>query len=495
MGIDDPVSLSELLEAHDLRDALHSFARMHGVPVSVFERQDDRSFALLATTAALHDDVIPASGTDMGPLPASEHADGGGGTMLYVAPIMHQGEVIAKVSVGPYRIPYPPGITRHDHSIAAATETTSYSAVPRPITRSDTSRARRAITILEDDRAGSVARHIASVLEILVHNAYARFMISTLHTEATRVNFAELNAKNERLERAVERMQEVDRLKSSFLATMSHELRTPLTSVIGYSEMLIEGLAGELRNEQTEYMKTILSKAEHLLQLITGILDVSMLESGSMELRYDPLDMPELVESVIATVRPTMRTRRIRFYKPPNILPKVVGDRQKIREIIRNLLTNAIKFTPEGGQIQVTMDTGSVRPDELDDIEGTGTFGEPAVRVTITDSGIGMSAAEQERIFDPFFQVDSSSTRQYGGSGLGLTLTKRYVEALGGNIWVDSKPGSGSSFTVALPARLPELGDLSEPGEAAPSSATPGDGTVTEVMSSATTGSYPHSQK
>ena len=469
MGIDDPISLSELLEVHDLRDVLQSFAGMHGVPVSVIERQESGQ-VLLATNANLEDDVCAAMGNHIGPIPAGEPGTAAAGSVLYVAPVMYQGETIAKVVVGPYRLPLPDDSDGRAHSGSSDRsdpfrEMSPGGGIPVEIPRDNTGSRRMVSAVMDDDQAGNITRHIAAVLEVLVHNAYARYMISALHNEATKANFDELEAKNQRLEKAVERMQEVDRLKSSFLATMSHELRTPLTSVIGYSEMLIEGLAGELKNEQREYMKTILSKAEHLLQLISGILDVSMLESGSIELRRDPVVMPELVESVIATVRPTLRKRQIRFVKSDRPLPPALGDRQKIRDILRNLLTNAIKFTPEGGQIEVTLDTGPLRPDDFPHVDPSA---HRAVQVTIADSGIGMSPDEQARIFEPFFQVDSSSTRRYGGSGLGLTLAKRYVEALGGNIWVDSTPGSGSSFTVALPAEVEEPSDVMDRGSGDP---------------------------
>ncbi|MEM9493507.1 MAG: HAMP domain-containing sensor histidine kinase, partial [Myxococcota bacterium] len=236
-----------------------------------------------------------------------------------------------------------------------------------------------------------------------------------------------------------------------------HELRTPLTSVIGYSEMLLEGLAGELNSDQREYLGTILSKAEQLLQLITGILDVSMLESGSLDLRSDAVVMPDLVESVVATVRPSLRKRQITLERGESDMPRVLGDHQKIREILRNLITNAIKFTPERGHIHVSLAIGPLKPDQFD---GDATADrELGFQVIIADSGIGIAQDKQARIFEPFFQVDSSSTRAYGGSGLGLTLAKRYVEALGGHIWVDSSPGRGSSFTVSFPLVVNDLRD------------------------------------
>ncbi|MCG8419664.1 MAG: HAMP domain-containing histidine kinase [Proteobacteria bacterium] len=453
MGIDDPVLLSELLEIRDLRDVVYSFAGMHGVPVSVIEYTSEGP-TILATSASLDDDVCAAMGDQMGAVPADGVSDAEPQKILYVVPLVHQGEIIAKVAVGPYCAPAPMAGQAEHHGTATTEVAGRQGALSgrdeKDAAKKAPSLRRSRPVLMTDAQASGVAYHIASVLEVLVHNAYARFVISAMHTEAMKANFAELNAKNERLEKAVEHMQEVDRLKSSFLATMSHELRTPLTSVIGYSEMLIEGLAGDLSDEQRDYMATILNKADQLLQLITGLLDVSMLETGSVEMQYEPIALPDLVESMIATVRPTLHKRRITFCKADVKPPRVVGDREKIREVLRNLLTNAIKFTPEGGHIEVSLAVGPLRPDDVGDRPPSER--ELGTHLIIADSGIGMSPDEQARIFEPFFQVDSSSTRRYGGPGLGLTLAKRYVEALGGSIWVESTPGSGSAFTVALPA-------------------------------------------
>lgn len=403
MAIDDSISLSELLDVPDLRDVARSFSAMHGVMVSLVEKPE----RLLTTTAEDPALIGPARQAPAGPAEIPGMAPD---SWLFVTPLVHQGELMGKIVIGPYR---------KDDATAA--------------------------------RARDIAQHISEVLEILVHNAFARHMTATMHAAAMQANYNELSAKNRRLEKAVGRMQEADRLKSTFLATMSHELRTPLTSVIGYSEMLLEGLAGAVNDEQREYLRTILAKADQLLQLISSILDVSMLESGSLEIRREPVLLRPLVDSVITSLGEKLRKRHITIEETEPGLPRVVGDSRQIREVLRNLLTNAIKFTPDGGEIGITLDIGPMKPD------GVAREDEVGVRMIVSDSGIGISPEEQVHIFEPFFQVDSSSTRQYGGSGLGLTLAKRYVEAHGGYIWVDSTPGHGSAFTVSLPAVPEEL--------------------------------------
>jgi signal transduction histidine kinase len=290
--------------------------------------------------------------------------------------------------------------------------------------------------------AEAIAELAAVGIESAVHHAYARAMVAATHQAAMEVAFAELSQRNQRLERAVVRMQEVDRLKTNFLATMSHELRTPLTSVIGYAEMLLEGLAGGLAIEQKEYVQTILAKADQLLQLISAVLEVSSLESGPLTLEPGAVDLAEVTQSVIDSfiVLAQRRGVTIDLEAGPRV---VVGDRRKIRQIVQSLVSNAVKFTRDRGKVQIGFRTGPLRPSEV--------ASRPALHLVVHDSGIGISPEAVAHIFDPFFQVDSSSTREYGGTGLGLTLAKAYVEAHGGRIWVESEPGRGATFVATLP--------------------------------------------
>jgi signal transduction histidine kinase len=301
---------------------------------------------------------------------------------------------------------------------------------------------------------------LAETLDLLVHHAYARELAAATHEEAMRLTFAELTEHNARLSRAVARLEELDRLKSNFLATMSHELRTPLTSVIGYAEMMAEGLAGAITPEQREYLTTILGKADQLLGLITAVLDVSSLESGQLALERATLSLADLVASELATFAPQAGRRGIAIQLDACPDAVVVGDRRKIRQVVSSLVSNAVKFTPDRGNVGVALRRGPLAAHQA---PGCADDAAPAIQLVVTDSGIGISRDQVAKIFEPFFQVDSSSTRAFGGTGLGLTLAKAYVEAHGGRIWVDTAPGQGSTFTATFPA--PES-DGAEPAAA-----------------------------
>ena len=283
-------------------------------------------------------------------------------------------------------------------------------------------------------RGASRVELCAETLDLLVHHAHARELAAATHEEAMRLTFAELTEHNQRLQRAVARLEELDRLKSNFLATMSHELRTPLTSVIGYAEMMAEGLAGPITGEQREYLTTILGKADQLLGLITAVLDVASLESGQLALERATLSLAESspARSPRSCRRPAGAASRSSSTRAPTAV--VVGDRRKIRQVVSSLVSNAVKFTPERGKSASSCAAGRSRTPA----EATTPPGDPAV---VTDSGIGISRDQVAKIFEPFFQVDSSSTRAFGGTGLGPHAAKAYVEAHGGRIWVDTTPG------------------------------------------------------
>jgi signal transduction histidine kinase len=216
---------------------------------------------------------------------------------------------------------------------------------------------------------------------------------------------------------------------------MSHELRTPLTSVIGYSEMMLEGLGGPLTAEQREYLGIIMEKGENLLQLITSILDISKIEAGRVRLVLSEVDAGQIMRDAVATVLPLARKKGLRVACEPPSIPRIQADRDKLRQCLVNLCSNAVKFTPAGGNITV-----SAR-----------AVDEERIAIHVADTGIGISEENVGRVFDVFFQVDGSSTREYGGAGLGLAIVKSFVEAHGGEVTVASSPGTGSVFTMTLP--------------------------------------------
>ncbi|MSP62371.1 MAG: HAMP domain-containing histidine kinase [Myxococcales bacterium] len=294
-----------------------------------------------------------------------------------------------------------------------------------------------------------IALHLERLVSDLLAAGEERATAARLHHALMEDANAELQHRNERLEHAVRRLEELDKIKSSFLATVSHELRTPLTSVIGYSEMLLEGLVGPLNPEQREYVTTVMEKGEQLLSIITGILDISRIEAGGISLDRCRFDVGEVIFSALSTVAPTARRKRLVVEAELGpLLPHVHGDRNKVRQVLINLVGNAVKFTPEGGRVVVRADVTSLRRPSDPAVD---PGGERGLRIAVVDSGIGIPTAAMARIFDPFFQVDGSSTREFGGTGLGLSIVKSFITAHGGMVWASSSPGSGSTFFVTLP--------------------------------------------
>ncbi len=235
-----------------------------------------------------------------------------------------------------------------------------------------------------------------------------------------------------------------NRSKSQFLANMSHELRTPLNAIIGYSEMIEEEAQAASQPEMAEDSKIIQSAGRHLLSLINSILDLSKIEAGHMDLHLDCFDIQDLIEEVAATVEPLVAKNRNRFSVNCDAsVGEMCADMTKLRQILFNLIGNACKFTEQG---QIALSAAQIMQD-----------GQPWIVLSIADTGIGMNAAQMDRLFEPFSQADASTTRKYGGTGLGLAISKRFCELMGGDIGVESSFGKGSVFRVKLPVvvRLP----------------------------------------
>lgn len=247
----------------------------------------------------------------------------------------------------------------------------------------------------------------------------------------------ELGKRNEELAGANLRLREVDRLKSEFLANMSHELRTPLTAVIGFSELLIDRVMGELNEEQAGCMDNILTSGQHLLKLINDILDLSKIEAGKMELSLETFELRTIIDFVIKTISPLSNKKKLSLsVETAEEMPYMYADPGKIKQLLLNLVSNAIKFTPEGGKVTIGAD-----------------FRDDQFSLSVTDTGIGIKPEDRERIFQEFQQVEGSTSREYGGTGLGLTLTKKLTEMHGGRIELESEPGKWSKFTVRIPMR------------------------------------------
>ena len=268
--------------------------------------------------------------------------------------------------------------------------------------------------------------------------SFAPEVVNLLQTFATQSALAIQNARLFReIEEKSRQIEAANRHKSEFLANMSHELRTPLNAIIGFSEVLGERLFGELNEKQAEYTDDILSSGRHLLSLINEILDLSKVEAGRMELELATFDLPTALENA----RTFVRERAVRHAITLDLsvdehLGDFVGDERKIKQILLNLLSNAVKFTPEGGRIGINARQA-----------------DGSVEISVSDTGIGIAPQDQATIFEEFRQVGGDYAHKKEGTGLGLTLAKKFVELHGGKIWVESEVGKGSTFIFTLPLK------------------------------------------
>jgi signal transduction histidine kinase len=247
---------------------------------------------------------------------------------------------------------------------------------------------------------------------------------------------ANLNRMNDELGRVYQELEAASQHKSEFLANMSHELRTPLNAIIGFSEVLTERMFGELNEKQDEYLKDIHASGQHLISLINDILDLSKIEAGRMELELTDFDLPTALDNALMLVRERAQRRSLNLYKEVDArVGQIQGDERKIRQVVLNLLSNAIKFTPEGGRIEVAA------------LSRNGL-----VEVSVSDTGIGIAPEDQEKVFEEFRQVGTAE-KKAEGTGLGLTLCRKFIELHGGKIWLTSERGVGSTFTFTIPVR------------------------------------------
>jgi len=236
------------------------------------------------------------------------------------------------------------------------------------------------------------------------------------------------------LRQAMEKAQEADRIKSAFLATMSHELRTPLNSIIGFTGIMLQGLAGPLNEEQHKQMSMVQNSSRHLLSLINDVLDISKIEAGQLDLSPAPFAVKPSLEKVVKLVAPLAAPKGIEVLLDlAEDVGILIADQRRFEQIVLNLVNNAIKFT-ESGQVRLT-----------------GRIDNDHVLVSIADTGIGMRAEELAGIFQPFHQIDTGLARKHEGTGLGLSICKKLLDLMGGSVEVQSQWGQGSLFTVCLP--------------------------------------------
>ena len=245
----------------------------------------------------------------------------------------------------------------------------------------------------------------------------------------------ELIDRGEELERQRAAAEDANRAKSSFLAVMSHELRTPLNAIAGYVQLMEMGIHGPVTDAQLEALARIGRSQKHLLRLINDVLNLARIEAGRVEYVIEPVELAGLTADVTPMVEPQMvaKSLALEIAVPPGVV--AVADREKVQQIVINLLSNALKFTPAGGRVRVDAAAGG-----------------RAVRLRVLDTGIGIPPEKQATVFDPFVQVDMSPTRRSEGSGLGLAISRELARGMGGDLSLESTPGVGSTFILALPS-------------------------------------------
>ncbi len=430
--------LGDLLDLGAFAEVCQSFSELYRVGLKVFDEAGDKLVDVKVGNAdfcgyiwsrpAGREQCIETVGrvkaAPVGEEPVPTTFSCFSGCRYVVQPVLYEGDVLGRVVFGPF-VP--------DDLVGLPAALTAISGdFDARLALGYQSKVRR-VPLLTAEK---ILKHFMDLVDVMVFTGHKNLIAAKLHIEAVSESYRELQEKNVRLEDSYAKLKELDRLKSNFLATMSHELRTPLTSVIGYSEMMLEGLGGPLTAEQREYLGIIMEKGENLLQLITSILDISKIEAGRVRLVLSEVDASQIMRDAVATLLPVARKKGLRVTCEPAALPRIMADRDKLRQCLVNLCSNAVKFTPAGGTIAVRADVAGER-----------------LAIHVADSGIGIAPEHVSRVFDVFYQVDGSSTREYGGAGLGLSIVRSFVEAHGGEIRVRSVPEQGSTFTLLLPVR------------------------------------------
>ncbi|HEX2674706.1 MAG TPA: ATP-binding protein [Polyangiaceae bacterium] len=455
------VSLEDLIDRDALGEMVKSFYDLFGVPLRIFS-EEGKLLGDAAEQNALYTflNTVKAGRAAMAEVASKVKnlalgEDGMGsflcatGERYRVAAIQYDGKRIGRMILGPFVTPAqldpPAALLALDSELDAARLGELFRAMPHA----------------EDDSVVKLARHLGRTLDLLMFSGHRALLTSNMHLASVRESFRELEDKNDKLQTAFDRLKELDRLKSNFLATVSHELRTPLTSIIGYSEMLVEGLAGEMTGEQRDFVQTIRDKGEQLLQLIKGLLDLSKLESGTMSLRKTQTDALGILRDVAQTMTPTARKKDVELVVDVEKgLPLIWADTERLRQVFLNLTENAIKFTPAQGKVTLSARMTAIEAARPEDAGGVVILSarRTAIEFRVADTGIGIPELERSRVFDAFYQVDSSSTREAGGTGLGLSIVRRLVDGHDGTVRITDNTPKGTVFVVTIPVKRATIG-------------------------------------
>ena len=452
LTLGDIARLEDVLDREALRDVCRSFFDLFGISIRVFSR----SGTLLADVHEQQEictyvNTLSAGRTACGDVVSRvKNVDPSNGTVVHacftgavyrIVPLSYQSRRVGRFVIGPYlpveQIETPPTLLAVDQGFSAARAGQALAKMPR----------------VRAETAERIANHFQGIFDLILFASHRAHLTSEMHVASVRESYRELAEKNSKLQVAFDQLKELDQLKSNFLATISHELRTPLTSIIGYSEMLVTGLAGDLNQEQHDFVRTIRNKGDQLLALISGLLDLSKLERGELQLNRNPLDAADLIEDVAVTLRPQADRKKVSLsVEIEGDLPHVLADSMRMRQVLQNLADNALKFTPTGGSITLRARAATFEPP---DSGGLGfvlmATPRPALEFEVADSGIGIPEDQHERIFDAFYQVDGSTTREHEGAGLGLSIVRRIVDAHGGRIQIHSQTGKGTRVAILIP--------------------------------------------
>jgi two-component system sensor histidine kinase BarA len=453
--IEQTLRLEDLVNREGLTELLKGFYALFGIPLRIYsgdnmllgEAQKEHEVCAYVNTLMKGRSACAKIVGEVKKLDPGEAGDSlhpcFTGAHYRVVSIDYDGRQIGRLIVGPY-LPatvdtVPEALLKVDAGIDGIKARSLLLKMPRA----------------KEETITRIAHHLKSTLDLILFSGHKALLTSTMHLASVTESYRELQEKNAKLQEAYDRLKELDRLKSNFLATVSHELRTPLTSIIGYSEMLTEGIAGELAPEQKEFVGTIHEKGEQLLQLIMSLLDLSKLESGTLSMKRKSIAITTVLNEVLTTVTPNARKKGISVKLDAE--PKLVelrADPERLRQVFINLVDNAMKFTPKDGTVTLrarNVTVGGASAEDDDDAFSLLAPAQTKLEIRVIDTGIGIPPKERAKVFDAFYQVDSSSTREYGGTGLGLSIVKRIVEAHGGAISIDENKPQGAVFVVTLP--------------------------------------------
>lgn len=464
------VELAELLDIKSFREVCASFVELYKIGIKIFDAEGTKLVDIRVGNGDWCGYIFQNSdGRSMctalvnkvkqhayQPLEKGEvvEQDCFSGLRYLIMPIVHGGDLLGRVVYGPF---VPEELSKPGEAISKFEESFDPARL-----WSYAEKIRRA----NDKTVRKIIQNFRQVVDTIVSIAFRALMTQHLHLESITSSYNELAESNRALRQSLDKQRELDRMKSNFLAMMSHELRTPLTSIIGYSEMLLEGMAGEMQKDQREFVGTIREKGEALLDLIQSLLEISKIEAGALSLTSEPYDVAEVIRSAGRMVVPQAQKKGLELkLVVPGDLPELRGDMGKINQCVANLLVNAVKFTPKGGRITVAARMFEGERKYSGEGGRFGSLPERFVRIDVEDTGIGIPPDKLDQVFKAFYQVDNSFTREYGGTGLGLAIVKSFVDAHGGEVWVESVEGKGTTFSLLLPVKTERQSRINIPSK------------------------------